>query len=281
MSSLRGARVALLEARMSGELSALIERFGGVPYSAPAVRELPRLEQVPALVDALCAGRFSIVVFLTGVGVMTLLREAEHLGRLEEAVSALRAAVIACRGPKPVAALALYHVPVEIKASSPYTTTELLDAMSGVAIAGRDVALVHYGEPNQALADALRARGARLEELCLYEWLMPEDRGPLTALLTDLIDRRVTAIAFTSQIQCRHLFQLAQELGKSDDLLRALNEDTIVAAIGPVCAATLRAHGIVPDVLPARPKMGPMVTALADYIELLDVLPRGLCADAT
>ncbi len=258
---------------MSGEMSALIERCGGVPYSAPAVRELPRLEQVPSFVDALTAGRFSTVVFLTGVGVTTLLREADRLGRLEETLMALRASTIVCRGPKPVAALTRYDVRVQVKAMSPYTTTELLDALSGVAIAGRAVALVHYGEPNQVLADALRSRGARLEELCLYEWVMPEDCGPLTTLLSDLIGRRMTAIAFTSQIQCRHLFQLARELGKSDALLEALIDDTIVAAIGPVCAATLRAYGITPDVLPAQPKMGPLVTALADYIELFDVLP--------
>jgi len=257
---------------MSGEMCALIERAGGVPYSAPAVRELPRLEQVPAILDALLAARFSIAVFLTGVGVTTLLREAERLGRLEETRAALRGLTIACRGPKPVAALTRYDVPVQVKALSPYTTRELLDALSGVEIAGRNVLLVHYGEPNQILADALRSRGARLEELCLYEWVMPEDCGPLTALLSDLVDRRMTAIAFTSQIQCRHLFQLARELGKSDDLLEALIDDTIVAAIGPVCAATLRAYGITPDVLPAQPKMGPLVAALTDYIELFDVM---------
>jgi len=278
MPSLRGARVALLEARLSGELSALIERSGGVPCPAPAVREVPRLDQVPAFLNELSAGRFSLVVFLTGVGVKTLFREAERLGRLEETVNALRATVIACRGPKPVAALTSHRVSVQIKAVSPYTTTELLDALGGVAIAGRDVALLHYGERNQTLADALIAREARLEELCLYEWQMPLDCGPLTALLGDLIEGHVTVIAFTSQIQCRHLFQLAEEQGKSDDLLRALRDGTIVAAIGPVCAATLRGHGITPDVLPAQPKMGPLVTALADYIELSDVSPEDLRA---
>ena len=278
MPSLRGARVALLEARLSGELSALIERSGGVPCPAPAVREVPRLDQVPAFLNELSAGRFSLVVFLTGVGVKTLFREAERLGRLEETVNALRATVIACRGPKPVAALTSHRVSVQIKAVSPYTTTELLDALSGVAIAGRDVALLHYGERNQTLADALIAREARLEELCLYEWQMPLDCGPLTALLGDLIEGHVTVIAFTSQIQCRHLFQLAEEQGKSGDLLRTLRDSTIVAAIGPVCAATLRGHGITPDVLPAQPKMGPLVAALADYIELADVSPEDLRA---
>ena len=60
-----------------------------------------------------------------------------------------------------------------------------------------------------------------------------------------------------------------------DDEIAAVIETSkpIVAAIGPVCAATLRAYGITPDVLPAQPKMGPLVAALTDYIELFDVIP--------
>ena len=253
---------------MSGELSDLVRRFGGVPCSAPAVREVPRLEQVPALIDALSERRFSLVVFLTGAGVMALLREAERLERLEEALTALRATTIACRGPKPSAALFRYNVPVQIKASEPYTTLELLDSLSGVDLFEKGVALIHYGEPNHVLANALKARGARLEEWCLYEWLLPEDISPLAALVGDLIDRRVDAIAFTSQIQSRHLFRLAADAGKADELVRVLNDHTIVAAIGPVCAAALRAEGITPDVQPAHPKMGPLIAALADYVEL-------------
>ena len=82
MPTLRGACVALLEARMSQELADLVERLGGRPYCVPAVREaaLPRLEHAAAFVAALCAGRFSAVVLLTGAGVMALLREAESEG---------------------------------------------------------------------------------------------------------------------------------------------------------------------------------------------------------
>jgi uroporphyrinogen-III synthase len=258
---------------MSGELSDLVRRFGGVPHSAQAVREVPRLERVPALIDALSGGCFSVVVFLTGVGVTALLREAERLGRLEEALAALRAATIACRGPKPVAALTRYNVPVQIKAIEPYTTVELLDGLSGIDFSAKGVALVHYGEPNHVLANELKARGARLEEWCLYEWLLPEDIGPLAALVGDLIDRRVEAIAFTSQIQCRNLFRLAADAGKSDELVSVLNDQTIVAAIGPVCVAALHELGITPDVVPAHPKMGALIAALADYVERSDVNP--------
>jgi uroporphyrinogen-III synthase len=161
-------------------------------------------------------------------------------------------------------------VPIHVKAIEPYTTRELLDALNSIELDGKGVALLHYGEPNQALADALKARGAKLDECVLYEWALPEDRAPLTALIHDLIGERVDAIAFTSQVQCRHLFEMAGSLGNSDALARVLNDHIIVGVIGPVCAAALRAKGITPDVIPAHPKMGPLIAALADYVELSD-----------
>jgi uroporphyrinogen-III synthase len=273
MPALDGARVALLEARMRDEMSALVRRFGGVPQTAPAVREVPRPENIPRLIDALIARRFSAVVFLTGVGVTSLLREAERLGRLEGTLAALRATTVACRGPKPSSALKRYDVAVHVTADEPYTTSELVDSLTRIHLDGERVALVHYGEPNRGFSDALKRRGALLEEFVLYEWLLPEDVTPLVALIDDLIAKRIDAIAFTSQIQFRHLMQVAARLGKADELKGILNDHTIVAAIGPVCAAALGEHGVRPDVLPTHPKMGPLVRALADYIEL--------CADSS
>ena len=53
-------------------------------------------------------------------------------------------------------------------------------------------------------------------------------------------------------------------------MVNVLNDHTIVAAIAPVCVAALRGLGITPDVQPAHPKMGALIAALADYVELSD-----------
>jgi uroporphyrinogen-III synthase len=268
MPTLKGVRLALLESRLSTELSELVRRLGGVPCPVPAVREVSHLEHVPAFLDALGAGRFSVAICLTGVGVSRLLREAERLGRLDETLIALRRLTIVCRGPKPSAVLRQHDVPVHIKAVEPYTTKELLDALNAEELQGKGVALLHYGERNLPLASALRERGAALEELCLYEWELPEDVEPLKALVRSLVDGQMDAIALTSQIQWRHLVDVAATLGLASALVDAMRRDVVVAAIGPVCASALNAHGITPDVLPAHPKMGALITALADYIEL-------------
>jgi uroporphyrinogen-III synthase len=268
--SLAGKRVALLEARMSGELSSMVERMGGVPCSAPAVQETP-LEQ-PAetarFVDALCGGRFDVVVFMTGVGATALLREAEKLGRLDAALGALRQATTVCRGPKPVAVLRRHDVQINATAAEPHTTAELLQSLDAIGVKGKTVGLVHYGERNETATEGLTQRGAAVDELCLYEWRLPDDTAPLERLVNDITEGRIDAIAVTSQIQIRHLFQIADRLGRSRALTDALSRKVIVAAVGPVCAAALRARGLVPHVQPSHPKMGPMLIALADYFEL-------------
>jgi uroporphyrinogen-III synthase len=268
--SLTGKRIALLEARMSGELSAMVGRLGGTPYSVPAVRETPieQPEEIARFVDALCAGRFDVVVFMTGVGATALLREAEKLGKLDSALTALRKTVTVCRGPKPVAVLRRYDVQVSATAAEPHTTTELLQALDGLGARGKTIALVHYGERNETAADSLRQRSASVDEICLYEWRLPEDTASIERLVDEIINGKVDALAVTSQIQIRHLFQVAERIGRTRALADALSRNVVVAAVGPVCASALRSYGVVPHVQPSHPKMGPMLLALADYFEL-------------
>src|SRR3954454_4556438 len=113
---------------MSGELAALVERLGGRPVSVPAVRETPleHPEDIGGFLDALCDGRFAVVVLMTGVGVTALLRDAERMGRLDAVLTALRKTFTVCRGPKPVAVLRRNDVPVGATAAEPHTTAELL-----------------------------------------------------------------------------------------------------------------------------------------------------------
>jgi uroporphyrinogen-III synthase len=208
-----------------------------------------------------------VVIFQTGVGTAALLRKAEQQGRLADVLAAIGAATVVCRGPKPTAVVRRYGLEPTLVPQKPFTTNEVLEVLAPVDLTGRDVALVHYGERNAALADALLARGARLDEACPYEWALPENLEPLRTLVRDTA-AQIDAIAFTSQVQVRHLFTVAGSMGLGEQLATALNADVIVAAVGPVCASALKEAGVTPDVQPADPKMGPLLAALADYIEL-------------
>lgn len=264
----KDARIAILEARMGSEMADLIRRNGGNVFSAPAVRESAVASEQPvsAFIDHLTAGTIQAVAFFTGVGVSSLCKEAERLERLPELLTALHKVTVICRGPKPSAVLRRYGVPIALIAREPFTTQELLEVMESLDIKGMNIGVVHYGERNDVIAQTLRARGAELEELCLYEWLMPDDVGPLKTLLKDLFAQQIDAVVFTSQVQVRHLFLIAEELGLRDELVVALNTRTIVASVGPTCTGVLESYGITPHVIPEHPKMGHLVKALVTYM---------------
>lgn len=267
--SFNNARIALLEARMSSEMADLIRRHGGSdPIRVPAVRETARdcTPEVAAFIDKLHTGTISIVVFFTGVGAKALFDEAEKIHRQDELLADLRTATVVCRGPKPSAVLRRFDIPIAANAVEPYTTSELIDALASLEVAGKTVGVVHYGEYNAQIAEALQARGAELVELRLYEWQLPEDTQPLYTLVQTLLKGEIDAVLFTSQVQVRHLMQIAQELNVRNELSDALNRRTVVASIGPTCTAVLQEYGIAPHVIPEHPKMGHLVKALAEYM---------------
>ncbi|HEY4386226.1 MAG TPA: uroporphyrinogen-III synthase [Ktedonobacteraceae bacterium] len=267
MGNFTGTRVALLEARMSHEIADMVRRYGGEPYCAPAVREssLDSDESVSAFIDHLTNSSLQTVVFLTGVGVNALVRAAEKLGREDELLTALRHVTVACRGPKPGSVLRRLQIPIAAIAAEPFTTKELLEAMQPLAL--QSAAVVHYGERNALLVQEMQARGAQVEELMLYEWQLPADIAPLRTLVTDLIERRVGAVVFTSQVQVRHLFLVAKDMIPPDELARVLNTQTVVASVGPTCTATLQEFGITPHVEPEHPKIGHLLKALVEYMK--------------
>ncbi|WP_394822323.1 uroporphyrinogen-III synthase [Pendulispora albinea] len=276
LPSLRGLRIALLEARRNEELADLVRRHGGEPYSVPALRETPRepRDEVAAALDGLAAVRRPVTIFATGVGVEALFRIADDMGRRTSLEAILARSITVCRGPKPVAALKRFGMPVTVRAASPHTTRELLDAVEALdtVVAPEPCALeaaliVHHGERSEALVTATRSKIPNVFELLLYAWELPEDTRPLVRLVDEIIAGEVGAVAFTTQVHARHLVAIAEELGKRDALVEALHGRVTVVAIGPTCAETLRSLGIPPHIVPESPKMGPMVLTLARYLD--------------
>jgi uroporphyrinogen-III synthase len=254
---------------MSRELARLVEKYGGEAVCIPALDGRQELEDDRAarIVDGLAGGAHDVVVFMTGVAVSLLFETTERLGRRPDLVAGLRGVTTVCRGPKPTAALRGFGVTPTLTAREAFTSAEVIDALAGIELARQRVLLFHYGERSDALAETLIARGAVLDEQWLYRWAMPADTSPLERLVAEIIAGRVDALAVTCQIQFRHLHAIAHRLGMARDLVRALNERMVVAAIGPTCQAILNAYGVDVHVMPDHPKMGPFVAALMRHLE--------------
>ena len=264
-----GRTVVLLEARRATELASLVETYGGIPFQAPALREEPveDLVAIGALLDQIAESGLDVMIFQTGVGARSLFRGITSLGRLDEWRAALTRATVVVRGPKPTAVLREFATRIDVRAPEPYTTADVLRELESIDLADRLTVVQHYGEPNVELVEALDARCARVREVEVYRWALPDDLTPLEAFIRELPTGRFDAMVVTSQVQVRHLFQIAERLGQARNLAGLLRQHTVVGAVGPIVARALRAHGVTVDLEPEHPKMGPMIRDLASYLE--------------
>ena len=262
-----GLRVLTLESRRALEMSRLIETYHGKPISAPAMREIPLVENSGALGLAreLIAGAFDVVIFLTGVGARALLKVVEEDQRGEAFVQALRRVKVVARGPKPLAVLREWDVPVKLTAPEPCTWRQLvtcLEEMPG-GIQGQRVVVQEYGVSNAEFLAALKERGAIVQTVAVYRWALPSDTSPLRDAVSALVNRQVDIALFTTGVQATHLFEVAETMGQAEKLRFAM-ADIFVASIGPTTSETLHSFGIQVDLEPSHPKMGVLVKEAAE-----------------
>lgn len=262
MADLNGRVVAFLEGRRANEMADLISRHGGVPLAAPSLREV-HAPDAPHLAEGLrqaIAARAGVAIFLTGVGTQTLFDAAAHAGLASEWRALLESATVVARGPKPIAALRKHGVRIDVTAAAPNTSAEVLAALEPIELRGVTVVVQFYGEPNSALSEALRQRGATIVELSPYAWERPVDPTPILGLLDALDAGRVDALLVTSQAQVDNLFAVASESGRVPRL-----DNVAIGPQGPVAEAALLRHGLRPAFRPTSGSMGALVLAAAAH----------------
>jgi len=200
-----GLKVLSLESRRAVEMSRLIENYGGQPVSAPAMREVPLAhnENAVAFARGLIAGQFDLVIFLTGVGARALLQAITEAQLGEPFLQALGRVEVAVRGPKPLAVLREWKIPVALTAPEPCTWRELLGVLvdSHPRLNGVRVVVQEYGVSSVEFVAALRERGAIVKEVAVYHWELPEDTSPLRATVSALIGKHIDVALFTTGVQ--------------------------------------------------------------------------------
>ena len=265
---LRGRTIAFLESRRADELTRMIERAGGLPVGVPVVREVPVEDQgeIRSWLENLARGEFDVVIFLTGGGCRDLLERAEDYGVGADVVAALARARVVARGPKPAHVLRQRAIPIAFIPPEPNTSDELLTELGGWDLAGKSIGLQLYGGASPFL-DRLRAGllalETRVHEVAPYRWEGPTDLEPVRDLIGRCVMGGIDALALLSSSHIDGLFAVAEEQAQGPSLRAALNDSRVlIAAIGPVTARAIEAHGVRVDVVPEHPKMGHLVKAL-------------------
>ena len=264
-ASLQGLRVVSFESRRAKEMAELIRRYGGEPIVAPSMREIPLSENHAALdlLPQLEAGKFDLLILMTGVGTRTLNEALRTQYPQERIIAALRKTTLLARGPKPVAALKELGLEPAFTVPEPNTWREILATLSAKSdLRAQRIVVQEYGIPNPELIAALESRGASVASIPIYRWALPEDIGPLRAAMQKVLRAEADIALFTNGAQVDHVFKVAAG-DKTDDGLRIALQKIVVASVGPVCTQVLEQFGLKADLEPAHPKMGALIAECA------------------
>lgn len=266
-ASFNGLRVLSLESRRASEIATLISNFGGQPTVAPALREVPFSSnpEAASFAQALIRGEYDAVIFLTGVGARALLNSLDPNER-GGVLAALARTKVIVRGPKPMAVMREWSVPVWLAVPEPNTWRDLLaaiDAQPGGLPSNARIAVQEYGISNPELLEGLRERGSTVTPVQVYQYAMPEDIEPLKRAATALAAGQIDVVLFTTQVQVAHLFQLAASLGMEAAVHGGLAR-AVIASIGPMTSEELQRRHLQVDLEASHPKMGVLVTEAAE-----------------
>jgi uroporphyrinogen III methyltransferase / synthase len=234
---LAGVRVAVTRARAQASgLASSLRELGATVLEAPAIRISALDGPAPRIED------YDLVCLTSPNGVRLLFERLAREGRDARAFGGARIAAI---GPGTAAAL-LEHGLIADVVPERFVAEGLVQALAEVPVSRALVA--RAAEARDVLPAALRARGAQVDVVALYETL-PEPMSPAELAALEHADY----VTFTSSSTVRFFYDVTGE---------RLPPNARLVSIGPVTSAALRERGREPDVEAERHDIDGVLDAL-------------------
>jgi uroporphyrinogen III methyltransferase / synthase len=125
-------------------------------------------------------------------------------------------------------------------------------------LAGRRVLLPRSRIGRPEIAELLRQRGARVDEIALYDTVTAAPGKEAWAAL----DRPIDCITFTSPSSVRNWLRLLATCNRTSPLR---DQRPAIACIGPITAAEATKKGLNTDIVPGEYTIAGLVEAIAQY----------------
>jgi uroporphyrinogen III methyltransferase / synthase len=248
-----GKRVLVTRSRtQAGALAELLRAESAVPIELPTLELRPVADddQLESMVQQLQARKYAWCLFTSPNAVEFVFAYIERSRRDARAFAGCKLVAL---GSATALALRIRGLLAEVTAGE-FTSAGLLESLP-LDIGGARVLLPRAEGGSHELTSGLKARGAFVDEVVLYESAPPSQ--PDQEVLQLLRDGRIDIATFASSSSLRNLATL---LG---DDITALQR-CVVACIGPVTAATAREFGLEVSVEPLTHTIPALVEALKE-----------------
>jgi uroporphyrinogen-III synthase len=248
---LAGRRVLVTRPRaQSRALARRLQALGAEAHIVPAISIVPPRAGGPLDRALRRLGDYDWVIVTSANGARACIRRARSLGVDPGAAPTRWAAV----GPATARVLRRAGVAVAMTPSR-FLTEAIADELRDVR--GQRILLPRTEAAPPSLAEALRSRGAAVDEVAAYRTVLAPARS--RSRLRALVDGRgIDTVIFTSASTVRGLLRL---LGDRRDALRQME----IACIGPVTAAAVHQEGFTPAVVAEEHTVEGLVSAMVSY----------------
>jgi uroporphyrinogen III methyltransferase/synthase len=242
---LAGRGVVVTRARaQASALARRLAEFGAEVVELPAIRIEPRSDSAEVRRAVHDLPSYALVCLTSANGV-ELLFEAMATAGLD--TRALANATVAAIGPGTAAALREHGIVADVVPER-FVAESLVEALAEVPVRGRPVLLARAGEARDVLPQALRDRGADVDDVILYETVAEEPDPAAVDAAQD-----ADYLTFTSSSTVRNLVAALGE---------RLPRGARVVSIGPVTSAAVREAGLEVDVEAERHDIDGLIAAL-------------------
>lgn len=252
--TLKGRTVAITRPRdQAEETGNLIKQYGGKPYFVPAIaiKAASDLSAVESFIAELAKEKIDYVIFMSVNGIRYLLSSAENLGLKAQLEQSLEKTVTMAVGPKTAQELRNHNIPVGLVPAK-YSSEGIIECLRQNVVSGKSIYIPRTRGATPNLAKSLRSMGGKVQEVYVYESMLPNNKDLTERFLQDLIDGKIDAIIYGSSLSAKNLFKMLRELISKEKLRDIMNSKLTIVAIGPVTAETLSEMGLRVDIMPDK-----------------------------
>lgn len=226
------------EREASSEFSELLASCGAKTIEFPTIAIKPVRDTEEQKLSVRNLGDYDFVVFTSVNGVSNYFDVLASHGKDSRN---LRGKKIIAIGEKTSEEILKYGLLADYMPAV-YTAEGVISLAEKLNLDGKKILIPRALVAREILPETLRAMGATVEVLCVYETLVPDySKEELDMIKEKLSDAEIDLVTFTSSSTATNFFSL---LGKDPELFGK----TGFACIGPVTAATLLSHGFTPAV---------------------------------
>jgi uroporphyrinogen III methyltransferase/synthase len=252
---LQGRRILVTRPRaQAAQLTGRLEAYGAETVTLPTIRIEPPADWAPLDEAIRSLDGFRCVIFTSVNGVAAFRERLRDAGR-----SAPRAPgqIVVAIGPATAEALSQEGLQADVVPDE-FTAEGVVSALRPRLGRGDAVLLVRAAEARDVLPRELAASGARVSIAPAYRTVLTREGSERALALLEA--RRIDAVTFTSSSTVRGFVAVVAP----DDAARLLG-DVVVAAIGPITAATAAEHGLRVTVMPHEYTIPALAEAIAGY----------------